>query len=176
MELSINKKKCIQTGRLTLKPYSRADIEQMTELLTNSEITKTFMVPDFETESQVSALVDKLIGFSQLEDTKHLEYGIYLNDLMIGFINDCGIDKDEIEIGYVIHPDYKGQGYATESVSAVIEELREMGFRRIIAGFFEKNLASRRVLEKCGMRLSGLIEEEEYRGVVHKCIYYEICF
>ena len=59
-------------------------------------------------------LVGKLIEFSKVEDMVHLEYGIYLNDMLIGFVNDCGIEADEIEIGYVIHPDYKGLGYATD--------------------------------------------------------------
>ena len=46
-------------------------------------------------------LVGKLIEFSKVEDMVHLEYGIYLNDMLIGFVNDCGIEADEIEIGYV---------------------------------------------------------------------------
>ena len=51
------------------------------------------------------------------------------------FINDCGIKGEEIEIGYVIHPDHQGHGYATEAVRAIICELREMGFRKVIAGY-----------------------------------------
>lgn len=176
MKIPIKKKECIQTKRLCLKPYSLIDKEQLIALLQNSEITKTFMVPDFESEGQVATLVDKLIGFSQIEDTKHLEYGVYLNDLVIGFINDCGMEEDEIEIGYVIHPDYKGCGYATEAVKAVIDELHEMGFHKIRAGFFEEKIASKRVMEKCGMHPINLVTEETYRGVVHKCLYYEICF
>lgn len=176
MGLPIKKKTFIQTERLVLKPYSKVDTENMIELLTNNEITKTFMVPDFETRDQLDELVKKLITFSNIEDVKHLEYEIYLNDALIGFINDCGIEDDEIEMGYVIHPDYQGQGYATEAVRVVINELGEMGFRKITAGLFEENIASRRVMEKCGIKLSSLVDEEEYKGVIHKCNYYEICF
>ena len=42
-----------------------------------------------------------------------------------------------------------GHGYATEAVRAVLEELRDMGFRRVTAGYFEGNEASHRVMEKC---------------------------
>ena len=80
-------------------------------------------------------LAEKLIDFSREEDTTHLEYGICLNGKIIGFINDCGIKDEEIEIGYVIHPDNQGHGYATEAVRAIICELREMGFRKVIAGY-----------------------------------------
>lgn len=176
MGLPIKKKESIQTERLELKPYSQQDSEKLVGLITNYEISRTFMVPDFETTDQASAFVNKLISFSWVEDTQHLEYGIYLDDNLIGFINDCGIQDNEIEIGYVIHPAYQGQGYATEAVKVIIEELREMGFQKITAGFFVENTASRRVMEKCGMKQSDFTDEEEYRGILHKCQYFEICF
>ena len=163
MNLPIKKKAKIQTERLCLKPYSSEDAGRLAEFFKNDEISKTFMVPDFESEKQI-------------EDTGHLEYGIYCDNVMIGFVNDCGIEEDTIEIGYVIHPDYKGHGYATEAVLAIVEELREMGFRKVMAGFFEENTASRRVMEKSGMQLNDLVEEEEYRGIIHKCYYCEINF
>ncbi|MGM9653434.1 MAG: hypothetical protein ACI3XP_07340 [Eubacteriales bacterium] len=56
MRLPIRKNASIQTERLLLKPYAPADTERLIELLTNPEITKTFMVPDFETKSQAAAL------------------------------------------------------------------------------------------------------------------------
>lgn len=176
MGLAIRKKAFIQTERLTLKPYSEQDAEPLVGLITNREISKTFMMPDFETAEPAAALVNKLISFSQVNDTQHLEYGIYLDNHLIGFINDCGIEDNEIEIGYVIHPDHQGRGYATEAVKAVIEELRGMGFRKITAGFFAENTASRRVMEKCGMKQSDYTVEEEYRGTIHKCRFYQICF
>ena len=140
MDLSIRKKAAIRTKRLTLKPYAQEDIPALAKLLQNKEITKTFMVPDFETKAQVAVLVQKLISFSSLADTRHLEYGIYLNDALIGFVNDCGIEEDSIEIGYVIHPNHQGKGYATEAVKAVLHELKKMGFHKVTAGYFQENI------------------------------------
>lgn len=176
MERPVRKKAEIKTERLTLKPYSEQDIEGMVELLTDPEITSTFMVPDMESRSQTEELAKRLIAFSQIEDTKHLEYGIYLNGKLIGFVNDCGIDADEIEIGYVIHPKYQGKGYATEAVCAALEELREMGFRKVTAGYFLENAASLRVMEKCGMKKTDRMDDVEYRGERHACGYCERCF
>ena len=68
MKLPIRKKALIQTERLTL----------------NQEIGKTFMVPDFQTRDQAIALAEKLVAFSCIEDTTHLEYGIYLGDQFLG--------------------------------------------------------------------------------------------
>ena len=176
MNLSIQKKPCIRTERLTLRPYTTSDMEQLLALLTHPAVTRTFMVPDFATREQAVALVERLIAMSSPEDTVHLEYGICLHDRLIGFVNDCGIEEDGIEIGYVIHPDEQGHGYATEAVRAVLEELRGMGFRRVTAGYFEGNEASRRVMEKCGMQPIVETDEEEYRGEIHRCLYCEVRF
>ena len=95
--------------------------------------------------------------------------GIYLDDDMIGFVNDCGYDDEAIELGYVIDPAFQGRGFATEAVNAVINELREMGFKKVVADFFEENIGSRKVMEKCGMHLNGNSDYEEYRGKKFKC-------
>lgn len=174
MPTQINQSAYIKTSRLELRSYRSCDKEQLIKILTNAEVTETFMVPEFKSEKQVLDLVCKLIEFSKTDDTAHLEYGIYFNDTLIGFINDCGIEDEGIEIGYVIHPDYKGQNYATEAVSAVIQDLFRMGFKKITAGYFEENIASRRVMEKCGMHQTDETDEEEYRGVKHICRYFEI--
>ena len=93
---------------------------------------REYWLMNFETRDKEVELAKKLVGFSQIDDTNHLEYGIYLAGKLIGFINDCGFENNEIEIGYVVHPDYQGQGYATESVKAVIEDIRDMGFKKVM--------------------------------------------
>ena len=178
MALPIQKKALIEAERLIIKPYSLEDVDGLVNLLMNllmnPEITKTFMVPEFESLEQMEDLAKKLIVFSQEEDSKHLEYGIYFDGKIIGFVNDCGIGDEEIEIGYLIHPVYQGHGYATEAVRAIICELREMGFRKVTAGYFAENTASRRVMEKCGMQQTAVTDEVEYRGEHYICRYCEI--
>ena len=75
MAFPIQKKALIETQRLTIKPYALEDVDGLVDLLTNPEITKTFMVPKFESLEQMEDLAKKLIVFSQKEDTRHLEYG-----------------------------------------------------------------------------------------------------
>ena len=38
---------CIRTGRLELRSYESGDAKRIVELLTNPEVSKTFMVPGF---------------------------------------------------------------------------------------------------------------------------------
>lgn len=169
MKRQILKKERIVTSRLILHPYGKKDRVRLVEMMQTTEITETFMIPDYSEESQFYALADKLIEFSQIEDTTHFEYGVFLDDYLIGFVNDCGHDDETIEVGYVIDPEFKGQGYATEAVTAAINEFREMGFKKVIAGFFEGNIGSQKVMEKCGMHLSGKSDKEEYRGKELTC-------
>lgn len=77
-------------------------------------------------------------------------------------IGTCGFTKfdfsnDSAEIGYVFHPDYWNRGIATEAVSTVMRYgFETLGLHRIEAKYMKDNLASRRVMEKCGMTFEGI--------------------
>ena len=89
-------------------------------------------------------------------------------------INDCELSGAEAELGYFITPESWGQGYAAEALQALTGELFRLGYRRVTAGYFEGNEASRRVMEKCGMRPAYRMAELEYRGETRRCIYFTI--
>lgn len=57
-------------------------------------------------------------------------------------------------LGYRLRRAVWGRGLATEGVRALIGKgFTDLGMRRVVATTYEKNLASRRVMEKAGMRL-----------------------
>jgi radical SAM protein (TIGR01212 family) len=66
------------------------------------------------------------------------------------------------------------RGYATEAFQGAISWLFNHGLETVVAGAFEINPASMRVMEKCGMTKRDYTDEIEYRGVTHTCIYYAI--
>lgn len=162
----------LKTERLVMHSFRNEDLDDAVALLCNEEIKKTFMIPDFESREGAIQMFYALKDMS--DSNEHFVNGIYLKEKLIGFINDVEIDGDKIEIGYVIHPDMKNKGYATEVLSASIQELFQMGYSLVRAGFFEENIASRRVMEKSGMHQIEQTEDIEYRGEVHHCIYFEI--
>ena len=49
-----------------------------------------------------------------------------------------------------------------------------MGYQTVAAGYFEENVASGRVMEKCGMVATGKFEEIDYREKKHRVILCEI--
>lgn len=155
-----------------MKPYDDQDEDRMVELLTNTLIKETFMVPDFASREEAISMFKRLQRYSCSDE--HYELGIYLQGELIGFVNDVEIASDSIEIGYVIHPDFHNQGFATEALSTVIKDLIQRGYRKVITGTFETNIASRRVMEKCGMKRLGKETDISYHGRQQHCIFYSI--
>jgi len=61
---------------------------------------------------------------------------------------------DDVELGYRLRKSAWGKGYATEASRALIRKaFTELGARRVYAETMAVNLASRRVMEKAGLRL-----------------------
>ena len=59
----------------------------------------------------------------------------------------------QAELGWVLDPDHAGHGYATEAVRGLIRVcFEELGLRRVTAECFADNVASRRLMERVGMR------------------------
>ena len=73
--------------------------------------------------------------------------------------------RDEInqigEIGYIIHPNYWGMGFASEATKEVISfGFKNFKLHRIFATCDVRNIASAKVLEKCGLNLEGKMRED----------------
>jgi RimJ/RimL family protein N-acetyltransferase len=66
-------------------------------------------------------------------------------------------------IGYELDPELWGHGYATEAAEEMLRfGFEELGLHRIWSWCIADNTASRRVLERLGMRLEGQQREHEY--------------
>jgi RimJ/RimL family protein N-acetyltransferase len=78
-----------------------------------------------------------------------------------GVIGYCGLtihghgSPDEPELAYELLRAEHGCGYATEAGQAIVTWADEAGYRRLWAGVWEWNTASRRVLDKLGFREAG---------------------
>ncbi|NIY75538.1 GNAT family N-acetyltransferase [Thalassospira sp. HF15] len=65
----------------------------------------------------------------------------------------------EIEIGWRLHPDYWGQGIASEAASAIIDHaFSRIELPSIVADIDERNMASRKLAEKLGMTADRVID------------------
>ena len=69
----------------------------------------------------------------------------------------------------MLNYDYWGNGYGTEALSAVIDfAFDSMRVDEVFADIFSENIASAKVLEKCGMVYTQTISGKyEKNGVLH---------
>jgi RimJ/RimL family protein N-acetyltransferase len=162
----------LKTPRLSLGEIRDCDFDAMMAIFKSDVVKATYMVPDLETREAEIKLFERLRDLSLRED--RYVFGIFLDSKLIGLLNDTEICGKTIEVGYALHPDYHGRGFSTEALGAVIPYLFAEGFDQVLAGAFETNTASTRVMEKCGMSRTKMTSEIEYRGKTHKCVYYSI--
>ena len=159
-----------ETERLTVRPFCGGDKDKMLEMLYDESIKKTYMIPDFENVEVAEKLFSAFMRLSQ--DESRYVGAICLNDELVGFMNDTEIEGDTVEMGYVISPSHQNKGFCTEAMGGAIKYLFKKGFREVICGAFEENVASLRVMQKCGMNLLPKTDVIDYRGKKHNCIYY----
>jgi len=62
-----------------------------------------------------------------------------------------------VEVLYAVAADAWGRGYATEMARAAVERAGELGLPDIVGYTLMTNAASRRVLEKAGLRREGVL-------------------
>ena len=161
----------IKTPRLMLKRITARDVAEGIRIYRDDRVNKTYMFPDL-TEEAAKKLHDRISALSA-DDSRYVR-GIYLENRMVGFINDPVILEGSLELGWVVEPEYHNRGFATEAVTYAIQDLFGRGYAEVTAGAFEENPASMRVMQKSGMHLIEKTEEIEYRGKIHHCIFYAI--
>ena len=73
-------------------------------------------------------------------------------------------DDDCVEVMYAVRPDAWGAGYATEMATIALAHARRLGLTEIVGFTSTANGASRRVLEKIGIRFE---KRFQHAGLPH---------
>ena len=157
---------------MLLRPIQESDRAIIVSILTDDQVKKTYMLPDFSRPEDAIPLFQRLLALSR-EESRFVR-AMEVDGRCVGFLNDVEISGNSIELGYVVHPECWGRGYATASLKEAIRQLHIRGFRQVITGAFRENTASIRVMEKAGMLRTDKLDTIEYRGQIHRCIYYAI--
>ena len=154
---------------MKLRAFQESDWPRAATLLTSTAVNRTYMLPDFETIEKARSLFDRLMGLS-MDETRYVR-AMEENGEFVGFCNDVERSGGAVEIGYALCPDVWGRGYATAALKLAIADLFAVGFDQVVAGAFVENPASLRVMEKAGMSPIDKVDEIEYRGRTHTCVY-----
>ncbi len=153
----------LTTERLTLCQFTHADVDQLVALDSDPAVMRWLNggVPTPRAVIEREILPRFLRSYQ-----RRAGYGVWAaierasGDFVgwFGFQPRDGADLDEIdeiELGYRLRRSAWGKGYATEGARALIRKgFTELGAQRIVATTYQDNLASRRVMEKAGLRLA----------------------
>lgn len=143
---------------LALKPVPDEDLHAFHELMADPSLSiNTGSIPvgvDLEwSRTRLS------VRRQEEEDGKRADRGVYADGVLVGTAGWFYNEEGDMEIGYAIHKDHRGKGFATQAAGLVLEMLRGRSFDGpVIAQFFKDNPASGRVLEKLGFRKVGEVQ------------------
>jgi len=157
----------IDGKRIILRKLRLSDTENIYRNLQDNEMVKwTLSIPwPYKKQDAI-----KFIRKTHYKIKKKTGYalGIVLNgtNRVIGVVDIFHIDWENknAELGYWLGKKYWGKGYTTEAVKLMLKfAFEKLKLHRVYANLFEENIASRRVLEKTGFKLEGIMRECRYR-------------
>jgi RimJ/RimL family protein N-acetyltransferase len=155
----------ITTERLVLRDFTAADEPAMYAIRRDPRFLE-FYDPELGTPAATQRLHALFLEWQHEQPRARWQLAITLagDDRPIG---SAGIRRKpehdfEADIGYELHVDHWGHGYATEAARALVAHgFEELGLARISSWCITENVRSARVLEKLGMRLEGRLRANE---------------
>lgn len=152
----------LTTERLRLRSLIHADAEGMMAIFGSPEVLRFLDSPPVDTRDKAIGLIDWLIDGFNRGDFVSWAITLHSDDYLIGQCGTYAWDRDNrhVDIGYHVVPPHWGKGYATEATRAIVGWCFEhLDVHRIQADCTDGNLASERVLLKCGFQVEGLWRE-----------------
>jgi RimJ/RimL family protein N-acetyltransferase len=146
--------------RLELREFSLADADLIREVAVNAE--HEALPPG--APSDPARLDDWLAADQRLPEPEGTAVHLMMLDRSLGqIVGSISVfhadwETRSAEIGYGVRADQRGQGYATEALTAVAQwALTGGGLQRAWLSTTAENVASQRVAEKAGFRLEGTL-------------------
>jgi RimJ/RimL family protein N-acetyltransferase len=148
----------LETEHLVLRPFTEEDVDNLVELDGDPDVMRFINggrpTPREEIESEV---LPAFLGYYE----RFAGYGFWAaversTGQFVGWFHFRPADAarpDDVELGYRLRKSAWGKGYATEGSRALIAKgFAETGVQRVFATTMVVNVASRRVMEKAGLR------------------------
>lgn len=166
----------LETKRLILRKLTTLDVEALFQLWNDNEVTQHMTIPSLTSVQQAE---DAIQMFSlQFQRREIIRWGIFRKEdgvLLgtVGFNNWILKLGCRGEVGYELGSEYRGQGFMTEALEAVIAYgFQEMNLNRIEAMVVPGTFGSLKLLRKLGFQWEGILRE---RGYWKGCFWDEIC-
>jgi RimJ/RimL family protein N-acetyltransferase len=157
----------IETQRLRLRPFVGGDLDALFAYQSRDDVTRYLYWGARSHEEVRTALELKMTATAIRAEGDFLALaaesastGEIVGDVVLGLVSE---EHRTGEIGFIVHPDHHGNGYATEAAEPLLRiAFEQLGLHRVIGSVEARNTASARVLEKLGMRREAHLVENEF--------------
>jgi len=153
----------IPTERLVLEDLTAVDLPDLRRIAKDRGLMK-YVLLWLENDEQIEAFLKDAIDEAAKE--RRMDYVLAVRDPATGeFAGLTFIEIDRqltstAEFGIVLLPEYCKNGYGSEILNAFLKfGFDELGMHRVYGKCDELNIASARLMEKCGLSYEGTIRE-----------------
>ena len=160
----------LETERLLLRPFGPDDLEALFAIQADESVAR-WLYNDPRTLEETRELLARTIGGAALHGEGEWlsaaavlrTTGELVGDVSLHWASEA---HGQGELGFVVHPEHQGRGYATEASRPLLDfAFGPLGLHRVIGRLEPRNTGSARVLEKLGMRREAhLVENEWVKG------------
>ena len=144
----------IETKNLIIRDQLLSDSKDIFNLLSNADVVKYL----WDTLATDIKLIEKSISQPKQENDFRFSIILKSENKVIGTCGLCPEDDENWEFGFCFLPEYWGNGYGSETLTAIIDFAKIAGAIAIRAGHATENGASGKVMEKCGFTFYGFGE------------------
>jgi RimJ/RimL family protein N-acetyltransferase len=157
----------VATERLLIRPYIRDDYEALHAIHSREDVARYLYWPPRTPDASRGVLARAMNNTSIGRENDLLILAVALAETgeVIGQANLvwCSEEHRRAELGYLVHPDHQGRGYAQEIARALLR----LGFEgldahRVIGRCDGRNAASANVMARVGMRREAHLVENEF--------------
>lgn len=153
----------LTTERLTLRPWHLDDADFVFDLYARDEVQRYLgrNPTVLQHREQAVATIERWTALAHpihhIWAIERTADGHLLGTLLLKPIPASqGLELNDTEIGWHLHPDAWGHGYATEAARAALEFGLAAGLTKVVAVTYPENTASQAVAIRIGMRCLGL--------------------
>ena len=143
----------LETKRLILRPWQETDAEALYKYANSPEVGPIAGWPVHTSIENSLDIIRTVLSVPETYAVVHKDDGHAIGSigLMIGQASNIDIPDTEAEVGYWIGVPYWGQELIPEAVKKMLHHaFVDLQLEKVWCGYYEGNVKSRRVQEKCG--------------------------
>jgi len=161
----------IETPRLRLNRWRNADFVAFRPIAQNPQVMRYIHNGEPWSDVRIREFISRQMKHAAQNGFCFWKLQRKPDGRLIGL---CGLQalplgcRYEVEIGWWLTPRYWGRGLATEAASAALNAaLKNLSVERIVAIAMPENHASRRIMQKIGMRYERIAQHKGFQVVLY---------